>query len=349
MVLETEIIPFWQWLISGTEGQLGALPWFLSVAAAFAMLALVAGYLLAAVRHGPLRAGDLTYRVVRTGVRELFVLSPRRVTALAWLAVKESFRRQVLIGLLVFLLILVFAGWFLGRQGPDPAKLYLSFVLTSTTYLVLLLALFLSAFSLPTDIRNRTIYTIVTKPVRAGEVVLGRILGIAAVGTVMLVVMGACSYLFVVRSLDHTHTVDLATLTEPASSLEEGSRRGVTSRSVGHRHDVEIDASGNGQALPNRGHRHAIHARAETDLQRYAVGPPDGLFRARIPIYGKLRFKDRAGMDVPRGISVGNEWTYRSYIEGGSMAAAIWTFDNIEPRTSPDGLPIDLMVSVFRT
>ncbi|MFV2066205.1 MAG: hypothetical protein ACC645_04440, partial [Pirellulales bacterium] len=40
---------------------------------------------------------------------------------------------------------------------------------------------------------------------------------------------------------------------------------------------------------------------------------------------------------------------YRTYIEGGSMAAAIWTFDHIEPETFPDGLPIDLIVSVFRT
>ena len=224
MVLETDVVPFWQWLLTGTKGQLGTLPWFLSVVAAFALLALVAGYLLASFRHGPLRAGDMTYRVVMTGLRELCILSPRRVTALAWLAVKESFRRHVLIGLLVFLLILVFAGWFLGTRGPDPARLYISFVLTSTTYLVLLLALFLSALSLPADIRDRTIYTVVTKPVRAGEVVLGRILGIAAVGTVMLAVMGACSYLFVVRSLDHTHTVDLTTLKESA----DGSRHGFT-------------------------------------------------------------------------------------------------------------------------
>jgi len=349
MVLETEIVPFWQWLLTGTEGQLGTLPWFLSVAAAFALLALVAGYLLAAVRHGPLRAGDTTYRVVMTGLRELCVLSPRRVAALTWLAVRESFRRQALIGLLVFLLILVFAGWFLGTRGPDPARLYISFVLTSTTYLVLLLALFLSAFSLPTDIRDRTIYTIVTKPVRAGEVVLGRILGIAAVGTVMLAVMGACSFLFVVRSLDHTHTVDLASLKESVNAPVDGSRHGFTSRTAGHRHAVEIDASGNGQALPNRGHWHAIHARAGNGLQRYEVGPPEGLFRARIPIYGKLRFNDRTGANVARGISVGNEWTYRSYIEGGSAAAAIWTFNGIDPSRFPDGLPIDLMVSVFRT
>ena len=59
----------------------------------------------------------------------------------------------------VFLLILLFAGWFLDANSNDPAPLYLSFVLTATTYLVLLIALFLSAFSLPADIKNHTIYT----------------------------------------------------------------------------------------------------------------------------------------------------------------------------------------------
>lgn len=57
-------------------------------------------------------------------------------------------------------MILLFAGWFLDTSSDEPAKLYLSFVLTSTSYLVLAMALFLSAFSLPIDLRNRTLHTI---------------------------------------------------------------------------------------------------------------------------------------------------------------------------------------------
>ena len=51
---------------------------------------------------------------------------------------------------------------------------------------VLALALFLGVFSLPNDIQNRTIFTIVTKPVRPLEIVLGRILGFGAIGTLLL-------------------------------------------------------------------------------------------------------------------------------------------------------------------
>ncbi|MDZ4248407.1 MAG: hypothetical protein U1D32_04005 [Patescibacteria group bacterium] len=68
----------------------------------------------------------------------------------------------------------------------EPGKLFFSFVLMTSTYLVLLIALLLSVFSLPNDFKSKTIYTVVTKPVRAGDIVLGRIMGFTLVGTVLL-------------------------------------------------------------------------------------------------------------------------------------------------------------------
>ena len=56
---------------------------------------------------------------------------------------------------------------------------------------------------------------------------------------------------------------------------------------------------------------------------------------ARVPVYGKLRFKNRLGVDAEKGINVGDEWTYRSFIEGGTRAAAIWTFEGIRSRSFP--------------
>ncbi len=73
--------------------------------------------------------------------------------------------------------------------------------------MVLLLGLFLSCFSLPADIKNKTVQTIVTKPVRSTEIVLGRIVGFTAVGTMLLVIMGVLSYFFVVRGVRHVHEV----------------------------------------------------------------------------------------------------------------------------------------------
>ena len=73
------------------------------------------------------------------------------------------------------------------------------------------------------------------------------------------------------------------------------------------------------------------------------------MLMARVPIYGKLSFRDRAGQPAEKGISVGKEWTYRSYFEGGTLAAAIWEFQGITPEAFPKGLPIELNISVYRT
>ena len=86
----------------------------------------------------------MIYRLLAGGLVDLFDISPRRVFALARLAVQESLRRRVLAGLAVFVVILAFAIWFLDARTPDPAKLYLSFVLTATTWLVMVMMVFLT-------------------------------------------------------------------------------------------------------------------------------------------------------------------------------------------------------------
>ncbi len=348
MVLEQDILPYLQWFLGNSE-MLGALPRFLLIVLGIALLGLLGGYLVAAARHGVLRGGDITYRTVSGGFRELFEMSPRRIWALARLAMKEAWRRRVWVALAVFVIILIFAGWFLKTDHQDPARLYISFVLTATTYLVLGIALLLSAFSLPGDFKSKTIYTIVTKPVRSGEIVLGRILGFTLIGTLLLATMAICSYIFVTRSLQHTHIVELNSVKN--LSGEEGFE-GQTSLDAYHRHFIELDAEKNGDALGNHGHFHAIESRGEN----LVVDSAEGFLRARVPRWGTLGYLDRQGVAKERGISVGSEWTYRSFIEGGSQAAAIWTFNDIAPPAEnsslaeeDEGLPIGLIVRVFRT
>jgi ABC-type transport system involved in multi-copper enzyme maturation permease subunit len=353
MVVEQQVIPYLQWLLYGGEGDFfGALPRFALVFFGVALLALVVGYLIAAARRGILAGGDYTYHTLAGGISDLFATSPRRVWALARLAMKEAWRRRVIVGLAVFLLILLFANWFLNPDTRDPARLYLSFVLTSTTYLVLGIALILSAFSLPGDFKTKTIYTVVTKPVHASEIILGRIIGFTLVATALLAVMAVCGYIFVVRSLDHTHEVNIESLVnvEDADGKLVG-RDGQTTKDAGHSHEVELDDEGYGRALIANGHTHNI----EPDGDGYRVSSPVGFIRARVPQYGKLRFIDRTGAAKNTGISVGSEWTYRSFIDGNTPAAAIWLFDNIDESIDPNpnadekALPVALIVRVFRT
>ncbi len=82
----------------------------------------------------------------------------------------------------------------------------------------------------------------------------------------------------------------------------------------------------------------------------FVVGPPIGTPPpGRVPRYGKLRFLNRAGVEG-EGVNVGYEWTYRQYVEGGTLAAGVYTFDNVTEENYPDGgIPLELNLSVFRT
>ena len=344
MVLEEEIPAFTSWLGPAVVS-------YLLIAALVAVFAAVLAWLALSAASGPLAAGDRVYRGVLTGLADLAGMSGRRVWALARLAIQESLRRNVLVVLGLFALIVLFAGWFLDPQSVNPGKLYLGFILAATNLLVCLVVLVLSVFSLPADVKAKAIQTVTTKPVRTSEIVLGRILGFAIVGTVLLAIMGFVGWAFVVRSVSHTHTLEAVDLL--ADRLEDGrvvGYEGRTSLDRGHRHRVEIDPDGVGSTDTTQGHRHSVRRIAgEGETAKYALGQVEGLLEARRPLRGKLRFLDREGRPSDKGISVGAEWSYRQYIEGGSLAAAIWTFDGIVPDQFPEGLPLEMLVRVFRT
>jgi ABC-type transport system involved in multi-copper enzyme maturation permease subunit len=192
MTLEDRVPPFIDWILP-------ALLVFLSVSAVLTVLGVLAGFIVSSARRGPVEGFYAVAKVIAHAVVDLAHFSLRRTLAMATLAVQESIRRRVLIGFAIFVVLMLFAGWYLDVKSDNPARLYLSFVLTASNYLVLVLALLLSTFSLPNDIKNRTIYTIVTKPVRSLEIILGRIVGFTAVGTLLLIVMCGISYAFVVR------------------------------------------------------------------------------------------------------------------------------------------------------
>jgi hypothetical protein len=343
MVLEEEIPKFTAWIGP-------ALISWLFAAGLVAVFAAALAWLVQSALYGPLAAGDRVYRGVLTTLGDLAGMSPRRVWALARLAVQESVRRNVLVVLGLFAVIVLFAGWFLDPASVNPGKLYLGFILSATNLLVCLVVLVLSVFSLPADIKAKAIQTVTTKPVRTGEIVLGRMLGFALVGTVLLAIMGAVGWAFVVRSVQHGHELAADDVIE--IKADDGSTAGFegrTSLARGHRHRVDLGPDGTGRTDTVQGHRHAVRVVQTAGGKAYEIRPPEGLLEARKPLRGTLRFLDRQGKPSTKGISVGAEWSYRQYIEGGSLAAAIWTFDGVTEREFPDGLPLEMIVRVFRT
>lgn len=180
----------------------GLLQWgqaMLSVISIFLGVALVAA-VTASGKKGLFTVLDGLTRTVQDFVS----LSPRRVLAISRLTFKEAVRRKALLVFVVFAVLFMFASWFLTGESHRPGaqmKVYVTFVLTAVSWLVLPVILLLSCWGLPEDIRLRSLHTVVTKPVRRNEVVLGRILGFSAVGTLILVVMSVTGFVWVQRQV----------------------------------------------------------------------------------------------------------------------------------------------------
>ena len=354
----TQIQPFWNWFPRAL------LYYVLLMVILTAAVGLVA-WLFLLVRHGPNKAfawiGSLLHdgfgatvkrigRALWWGLGDLVMISPRRVAALTWLAIKESIRRRVVVVVAVFILVLLFAGWFLQPDSNNPAQLYISFVMTATSYLVLLLTLILCTLSLPADLKNRTLHTIVTKPVRASEIILGRILGFIAIGTALLLVMGTVSFFFVNRGLYHEHALIVSQDSDPKHPIQP--TRTTTARYHFHAVSVDSDPTGPVALEPSQSHTHAIEVQRDPEtgkITSYKIGPAEGELIARVPIFGDLTFIDKAGREgQEKGISVGKESTYRSFIEGQTAQAAVWKFHGLSEDRFPDGLPIAMRIRVFR-
>ena len=89
--------------------------------------------------------------------------------------------------------------------------------------------------------------------------------------------------------------------------------RASTDKVMGHQHVVTRQAGGNA-----------------ADPLAYEIGPPRGCAGGACP---HLRPDCGSWIDegnpTAKGISVGKEWDYRSFIEGRTLASAIWTFQGL--------------------
>jgi hypothetical protein len=124
-----------------------------------------------------------------------------RIVALARLSLKEAFRKRVLWAFSIMAVIFLFAGWFVPYKPEDQVRNYVRIIYWALSPLFLLVACWLGAFSIPTDVKNQSIHTIVTKPVERFEIVLGRFFGYGILLTVGLAVLAGIGLLYVVRGV----------------------------------------------------------------------------------------------------------------------------------------------------
>lgn len=172
--------------------------WLLVIGAAV-LIALFVGAVVSLFLAGR-RAPSLLFSTLRRGFDDLTSLSLRRIGALARLTIQESLSRRTLLVLFVFVSLFAAGNLFLQSPGQDmPAKPFVSFVMTTIRWVLIPVALLLSCWGLPADIKSRSLHTVVTKPVHRNEIVIGRMLGYSLVTSSVLLLVGLGGLIWIHR------------------------------------------------------------------------------------------------------------------------------------------------------
>ena len=129
------------------------------------------------------------------GTRDLVRLSWARISAISSVSFQESIRRRVLwITPLAIVGAVVVSQLQNAIDPQDAIRQTTKICLFATGLVVTLTAIILACTSLPKEIDNRVIYTIVTKPTTRLEIVLGKVWGFAKVSAAILLIMGLFTY-----------------------------------------------------------------------------------------------------------------------------------------------------------
>jgi ABC-type transport system involved in multi-copper enzyme maturation permease subunit len=115
-----------------------------------------------------------------------------RVLALALNTFREAVRDRILYLLLVVGLAAVAFSHFLGEVSVgDPLHVVANTGLTSVSLLGIMISVFVGTGLIYKEIDKRTVYTILSKPVRRGEFILGKYLGLVLTALVCMAILSA--------------------------------------------------------------------------------------------------------------------------------------------------------------
>src|SRR5262245_43612555 len=109
------------------------------------------GSLLSAAARGSLSDGFIgAAGRARDFLSDLIATSPRRVGAIIGHTIKESVRRRMLFAVLfVFIALFLFAGWYLPSRPIEQVKVYVGFVMLSSTIIAVVASALLACLGLP--------------------------------------------------------------------------------------------------------------------------------------------------------------------------------------------------------
>jgi hypothetical protein len=136
-------------------------------------------------------AGIIILLAIAIGWRDILRLSWMRIWAISSVCFSESIRRRVLLITPIAILgVMIVSQLQRPFDEQDAIRQTTKFALFTTGLVVVIVGILLASTSLPKEIENRVIFTIVTKPTTRLEIVLGKTLGFARVSATILLIMG---------------------------------------------------------------------------------------------------------------------------------------------------------------
>ena len=116
------------------------------------------------------------------------------IWAVATNTIRQALRMKVALVFTLLLIVLVLVLGF-STTGDETLKgrlqTFLSYSLSLTSFLLCLLTIIVSVYTVTSDIEQRQIYTVITKPIRRYQFLLGKLLGVVVLDVMLLALFSA--------------------------------------------------------------------------------------------------------------------------------------------------------------
>jgi len=135
----------------------------------------------------------------------------RSIWAVATNTIKQALRMKVAAVFLILLLVLLpVMGVSTTGDGTLKGRLqtFVSYGLSLTSLLLCLLTIIISIYSVTSDIEQRQIYTVITKPIRRFEFLLGKLLGVILLDVILLSLFAAIIYTITIYTPEFFNAIE---------------------------------------------------------------------------------------------------------------------------------------------
>lgn len=128
----------------------------------------------------------------------------RATWSLAVYTFREGIRKKILIGFLILSILVIFGSQFLSAfmteargsaEGDFDIKLMKDVAIAAVAIFGMLITIFISGSVVPTEVENKVIYTVLSKPVRRFQYLLGKFIGVQLIVLINLGLMGVLFFI----------------------------------------------------------------------------------------------------------------------------------------------------------